>query len=163
MEKSKSRQVKCDICGKTFAARGIKSHMRLMHHLKVTEQVSEIVHRVFEPVQIDLGTKVNSSGDLGKSSQDLSKLEENSSKALFERWYVRDGDNSEKSFDNPTKAINQVKKNINDYKTLHSKHNGNFIGILLDAKGSRLDIPSGEPTVNDVMDFVKLLNKRKGK
>lgn len=43
--------MKCDLCGKTYAARGIKSHMRLFHHLKVTEVEKVVVEKKYEQVK----------------------------------------------------------------------------------------------------------------
>jgi len=50
MKATESKQVTCEVCGKTFAARGIKSHMRLFHHLKVTEKKVTLVDKYLSPV-----------------------------------------------------------------------------------------------------------------
>ena len=58
-----SKQVMCDICGKYYAARGIKSHIRLFHHLKVSEVSKKIIQKTFEPTELSRNsTKVPKSG-----------------------------------------------------------------------------------------------------
>jgi acetyl-CoA carboxylase beta subunit len=49
-----SQLVKCDICGKEVFERGLKSHVRLQHHLhfrKVTQVVSKPVTQVITQVK----------------------------------------------------------------------------------------------------------------
>ena len=48
-----SQKVKCDICKKEYRARGIKSHMRLFHKLKVTEVFNTITQKKFTPISSD--------------------------------------------------------------------------------------------------------------
>jgi len=40
MKRKPSPKVKCDICEKIVEARGLKSHVRLMHKLKLTEKIT---------------------------------------------------------------------------------------------------------------------------
>lgn len=42
MKRKSSPQVKCDICGKVVEARGLVSHVRLLHKLKLTESTKVI-------------------------------------------------------------------------------------------------------------------------
>lgn len=40
-----SKKVKCEICGKVVFARGLKSHIRLLHELKI-ENVTQVTEKV---------------------------------------------------------------------------------------------------------------------
>ena len=125
MKQAKSKQVKCEICGKSFAARGIKSHMRLLHQLKVTEQIKQIVQKTYEPIKEP--TKVENGGNLSKHSstqveKDLTtqvrptdeQMKINMKQAdSFRKWYVRyaNGDTMDKEFQTEAEALAQIKKN----------------------------------------------------
>lgn len=62
--KAPSELVKCDICGKEVYARGIGSHLRLAHQLKVTTvtQVKEVTKVIPERTQVKGSPKSMSSG-----------------------------------------------------------------------------------------------------
>lgn len=49
MKRKPSLQVKCDICGKLVFQRGLKSHIRLQHKLKINE-TTKVITQVKEPI-----------------------------------------------------------------------------------------------------------------
>lgn len=56
MKRKPGVQVKCDICGKMVFERGLKSHLRLLHKLKITEVMK--VTKVSTQVKTQVNTKV---------------------------------------------------------------------------------------------------------
>lgn len=56
MKQTKSKLTPCPVCGKMCRERGLKSHMRLLHQLKITE-VSQVKKEKTQVVLRD--TKVN--------------------------------------------------------------------------------------------------------
>lgn len=49
-QQAASQLVKCDICGKQVRARGLKSHVRLLHKMKVeTQVVTEVIEKTYTP------------------------------------------------------------------------------------------------------------------
>jgi hypothetical protein len=101
-----SKKVKCDICGKPFLARGVKSHIRLFHKLKVTEKTIEIVEKKFAPIKkishnttkvipndfshylSQGGTLIDNSSHIPTLTDEEHEIRKKNALA-FTKWYVR--------------------------------------------------------------------------
>jgi len=80
---AKSKKVKCDICGKEVYARGLKSHVRLLHELNITDITTKVSIPVATKVKADFSKKpetpvkptklLKSGGDITQVKPDLSR------------------------------------------------------------------------------------------
>ena len=63
-KQAQSKKVKCDICGQICYARGIKTHLRLKHNLKITEIVTQVKKPMTQVIKPLTKTRLKSIGSV---------------------------------------------------------------------------------------------------
>ncbi len=80
--RKRSKKIVCPICGKIIFARGYKSHIRLKHHIKVTEVVKEIYK--FNNLEED--TEKNEKTNMDDVQNNIIEFER-----FIQEWYLDNG------------------------------------------------------------------------